>query len=177
MSSLTQELMAEVIAACTTEVVSTMLGMEAAPQPPAPEGSIPTPNDSVIALVGIAGDWSGTGTLSCSADLACKLSGGLLSTEFTAIDDEVLDAVGEIANMVIGNIKNRLEGVAGPLALSIPTVIYGRNFVTRSMSKRQSVLVPFAIDLAMLQVHLCIEPSDSRVRLARAVDRLATCRR
>ncbi len=174
---ITHRFLIDAIVASSAEVISTMLGAEPIAGAPTAEAVLGAQADSVIALVGIAGEWSGTGSLSCSANLACRLSGSLLMTEFAAIDDEVLDAIGEIANMIIGNIKNALETHAdGPLALSIPTVVYGKNFVTRSMTKRETVAVPFTIGDDTLYVQLCIEPNDSRTRLARAVDRLATSR-
>jgi chemotaxis protein CheX len=43
-------------------------------------------------------------------------------TEASSVDEDVLDAVAEITNMIIGSVKTDLEGELGPLGLSIPTV-------------------------------------------------------
>ena len=56
----------------------------------------------------------------------------LLITEYAAINEDVLDSVAEVTNMIIGNVKTALEDRLGAMGLSTPTVIYGRNFQTRS---------------------------------------------
>jgi chemotaxis protein CheX len=53
-------------------------------------------------------------------------------SEFSNVDEDVLDALGEIANMVMGGFKNLLEPYAGQLQMSIPSVIYGKNIATRT---------------------------------------------
>jgi chemotaxis protein CheX len=169
METISQELMVTSMVTATVEVFEMMLGAPATPGEPQVDAGMTGPSDSVIALAGIAGSWIGTGSISCSVPLACRLSSALLSAEFTNVDDEVLDAFGEIANMIIGNVKNHLEKVAGPLGLSIPTVVFGKNFVTRSASKRSWVTVPFDTAGERFNVHLCIEPSNSRARLAHAI--------
>ena len=68
----------------------------------------------------------------CSAETACDLSSRLLMSKFSNVDEEVLDAVGEIANMMIGGFKNLLEPYAGRLQMSIPSVIYGKNIAMRT---------------------------------------------
>ena len=99
--------------------------------------------DGVMALVGIAGDWTGTGCLLCSPKLACVLAGSLLMSEYGKVDEDVLDAMAEIANMVVGNVKSQLEDQLGPLCLSVPTVIFGKNYLTRSVMLREWLVVTF----------------------------------
>ncbi|MCC6538493.1 MAG: chemotaxis protein CheX [Bryobacterales bacterium] len=103
----------------------------------------PGPIGGVSAMVGIVGSWTGTGAVSCDEALACKLAGAMLMSQYDKVDDDVLDAMGEIANMVIGNIKTNLESDLGPLQLGVPTVTYGRDFATRSTVKTSWTLVPF----------------------------------
>ena len=45
----------------------------------------------------------------------------------------MLDAVAEVTNMIIGNVKTVLESRLGAMGLSTPTVIYGRNFQTAQL--------------------------------------------
>src|SRR4051794_20576924 len=84
--------------------------------------------DSVEAFVSISGPMVGTGTVSCDTATACRLASAMLMTEVDGVGVEVLDAMGEIANMIIGNVKSAIEDRAGQLWLSVPSVIYGRNF-------------------------------------------------
>ena len=67
--------------------------------------------------------------------------------------------MGEVCNMILGNVKTMLEEELGPMGLSIPTVIYGRNFTTRSVARSQWSVVPFVCNGERLEVHLCLAPS------------------
>jgi chemotaxis protein CheX len=123
----------------------------------------PAAIDGVVALIGLAGTQVGTGMVSCSAGWACKLSAHLLQGEQEgrrqAVDDEVLDSLAEITNMILGNVKNVLEEKLGLMGLSIPTVIFGRNFAARSIGEGQWVMVPFACGADHLEVRLRMAPA------------------
>ena len=132
--------MADMLFAATQEVFTSMLGSEVQRlSDPAPEQSASF--DGVISLIGMVGAVIGNGSLVCSAETACDLSSRLLMSKFSNVDEEVLDAVGEIANMVIGGFKNLLEAHAGPLQMSIPSVIYGKNIATRNSQADVTVAV------------------------------------
>jgi len=143
----------------TQDVFSTMLGLEIEGQEAYIDTTAPCPAAGVVSLIGLAGRWVGTGSINCSADFAREISSHLLMTEFPAVDDEVLDAVAEITNMIIGNVKTVIEEDLGPLGLSIPTVIYGRNFTTRSMGSNEWTVVPFQCGAERMEVQVCLTPA------------------
>ena len=148
----------DLVAAITTstcDVFSMMLGIDAAPGEPFVDDSAGT-ESGVLALLGLAGAWVGTGSISCSAEMACRIASQMLMAEYGAINDEVLDAVAEVANMVIGNIKTKLEETLGSMALSTPTVVYGRNFETRRVGSREWVSVPFRCEDGTVNVQICL---------------------
>ncbi len=147
------------IAAATEEVFSTMLGL-----PVSRHGAYrletghDEPFDGVIALIGLAGPCAGASQLSCSAELACKLSGALLASTYTAVNEDVLDAMGELANMIVGNVKSVLEEDLGPMGLSIPTVVYGHNYQTRSSSVKEWIATQFECGGGCLEIKFALMP-------------------
>lgn len=147
------------IQSATAEVFSTMLGMEAAPAETHLDRASPSVNDGVMAFVGVAGPWMGNGVISCSATFACQLCATFLMTEASAVNEEVLDAVGEIANMVIGNFKTAAEAVVGPLNLSVPTVIYGRNFTSKSLGNNDWIVMPFICGEERFEIRIWFAPA------------------
>ena len=154
-----QELLIRAVKQSTTEVFGTMLGIEVeAGEVSATKGS-PAPTEGVVSLIGLAGPWMGTGSLSCNPQLACKISGALMMSEYTAVDEEVLDAIAEVTNMVIGNVKTLIEEQVGAMGLSIPTVIFGRNFSTKSAGGSWTV-VPFKCLSENLMVQVCLVKSS-----------------
>jgi len=153
----------EFITAATTDVFSTMLGMEVAAQEARIDPEFPTINDGVMALVGMAGSWTGAGVICCTAAAACKLCNQFIGTSAENVDEDVLDAVGEVANMIIGNFKTSVEEHVGALGLSVPTVIYGRNFTSRSIGQNSWTVVPFRSGDEVLEIRVCLAPAREPV--------------
>jgi len=152
------------ITVATTEVFSTMLGIEITPGETQTEPRAAAPPESgVVSLIGLAGPWVGTGGIACTGALACRISAAFLTTTVEAVNDDVLDAVGEITNMIIGNVKTAIEEKVGPMGLSTPTVIFGRNFQTRSARIHEWTVVAFTCEDERLYVQLCVAPNQEPV--------------
>ena len=152
----------------TTDVLSTMLAIDAEPGEACTEILPPANTEGVVSFVGVTGaEWAGTGCLRCGSGSACQLAGRFLMTEFHHVNDEVLDAFAELTNMIIGNMKNDLELLLGPTGLSIPTVIYGKNFSTRSLRREEWIIVPFRCGDDLLEVRVCLQERQSKFSVTR----------
>jgi chemotaxis protein CheX len=81
--------------------------------------------DSWSAAVAVSGGWDATVTVELAAPVALALTTTMLGLESNdeAEDGDVADAVGELVNMVGGNIKSLMPG---PSVLSLPAVAAGR---------------------------------------------------
>lgn len=154
-----QKALVNAIHSATEEVFATMLGVPIHAGEPHTGAHDPSSFDGVIALVGLAGSWTGSGRISCGPAFACQLSSAFLMAQFEAVTEEVLDAFGELANMIIGNVKTIMETDLGPLGLSIPTVIFGRNYQARSAGVTEWTVVPFHSGEETLEVRLCLVPN------------------
>lgn len=158
--------MVEYVHSATESVFSTMLGMEITPKPEHVDQAPPMISDGVMSLVGLAGPWIGTGVITCSTEFAIQVCNHLLMAEETAVNEDVLDAMGEVTNMIIGNFKTFAENHLGPLCLSIPTVIHGRNFTSRSLGNNDWVVLPFECNGETIEIRVCLAkastPSASR---------------
>jgi chemotaxis protein CheX len=152
------ERITESVRRASHEVFSTMLGVSLEDGEAYQDESMPGPSDGVLALVGLAGEWAGSGTFGCSAAMARRISGLMLMQEYDAVNEDVLDAIGEVSNMILGNVKTALEEEAGPMGLSIPTVVYGRNFTTRSVAKTEWSVVQFRCEGEVVEVRVCLVP-------------------
>ncbi|WP_336030514.1 chemotaxis protein CheX [Geodermatophilus sp. FMUSA9-8] len=81
----------------------------------------PLPADTLSSWVGITGPWTGTVVLTTGRDTAVELTRALLREHAPEVleDEDVDDALGELANVVGGNVKAVLPG---PSALGLPEV-------------------------------------------------------
>jgi len=149
------------IRAAAEEVFATMLGADLAFLESYYNKGPSHPLDGVICLIGMAGKWTGTGTISCSAEFACHIASMMLMAEYTVVDAEVLDAVAEIANMILGNVKTELEKKLGPMGMSIPTAIFGKNFLAKSYGDDSWTVVVFECQGQKLEVKLFLKPGST----------------
>ena len=81
-------------------------------------------------------------------------------SEYDSVNEDVLDAVGELTNMIIGNFKDEAEPMLGALALNTPTVVHGRNFRARSLAGTLWTTVPFKTEFGTLEVKVCMAPAQ-----------------
>jgi chemotaxis protein CheX len=163
MQQIDRNTLTEVVRATTQEVFSTMLGVQLSCGDPFVE-TVPTkPAEGVVSLIGLAGQWAGTGCVFCSASLACRIASQMLMTEIDSVGEEVLDVIAEITNMIIGNVKTGLERDLGPMGLSIPTVVFGKNFTTKSAGDGEWTVFPFSWGEEGLEVKVCLTPNRKPV--------------
>jgi chemotaxis protein CheX len=107
------------LAQIVESVFKTMMGLEVSEcnDPWSPS------QDRLTATIHLAGDWPGVLALECGHRQACAFAARFLSMEKPKmVDDIVRDVLGELANMIGGNLKCVL---AGGLRLSMPSVVDG----------------------------------------------------
>jgi len=159
---MTREEMASAISFATSEVFTTMLDLELSSGAIEEDTAASSRASGVVALLGLAGEWVGNGRICCTPEFGCKMASQLLMQPYEAVNEDVLDAIGEVANMIIGNVKNALEERLGTLSLSTPTVIYGHNFEARSVGIRERITLAFNSGSEQLQVQISISPATSK---------------
>ena len=161
-----EELAIQTIQTGTLQVFSSMLGKELRCESPRPQGQEPGMQDCLIAQISLVGAYSITGLVDCSAEVASRIASAKLMEERTSVNAEVLDAMAEIANMIMGTVKTELDAQLGEVNLSIPTVTYGRNLSVHNNTK-QWIVVPFCFEGQPLLVKVCFEPPfESRLSMA-----------
>ena len=80
----------------------------------------PRAENALVGYVHLIGDWDGAVTFQCSALLAQQIAAIMFDVpEHAATIEQTQDALGEIVNMVGGNIKSLLPAAS---RLSLPTV-------------------------------------------------------
>jgi len=99
------------------------------------------PEFDITGIIGLSGAMPGTVLICLEEHVALKATEAMLGTLPTEINTDVIDAVGEIANMVAGNAKSQMA--AFNLYLSIPTVIVGRNQKIGFTSNIGPICIPY----------------------------------
>lgn len=138
----TEDAVRETIAQITKGVFSTMVMMDVVDEPPL-DAPVLNFHETVTSMVGLAGSHSGILAIHCPKKLALQVASNMLGMEVTEVDDDVNDAMGEIANMVGGDVKHIFSPKGADINLSIPTVIYGSDYALESISSAESLVMPF----------------------------------
>ncbi len=139
----------------TRSVFSTMLGLDLM-HLPLEVDPMEHFKDSVSAMVGLAGTYNGLISIHQPATLAIKLTETMLDMEVNEVDQDVFDALGEIANMVAGNIKQHLSRGGLDVRLSTPSVASGSDYIICA-KQANSMNLLFDLDEEWMLVSVVLE--------------------
>lgn len=106
------------------------------------------------ALVGLAGSLCGVLSIRCSDQAARVMASKMLGMPPEEVDNDSWDALGEIANMIAGNFKAKISGVGNHCMLSVPTIIVGSDYQTRSLAADNMIEVVLDFEKKPLWVTL-----------------------
>jgi chemotaxis protein CheX len=146
--------MARYIIEATKDVFSTMMVMEVEDHYPMQE-PVNEFHCSITGMVGLAGSYTGILSIHCPQPLALKITSNMLGMEVEEVGEDVNDALGEIANMLGGHVKQVLSKGGSDLNLSIPTVISGETYTISSVND-DTVIIPFQFEDEKFLVGLTI---------------------
>jgi chemotaxis protein methyltransferase CheR len=98
----------------------------------------------LTAAVHLAGEWNGAVLVECDCELACKFAGYFLGSDAPGVvDDVVRDVLGELANMIGGNMKCVLTR---GIHLSMPSVVDGSDYSMRVCGGAVRDRLPFVCE-------------------------------
>jgi len=140
----TEELLTQHLMRDVKEIFGTMVGLDDLLHLPIQVDPVSDFKDCVSALVGLAGNYSGLVSLHMPSNLAVRATSSMLGMEVTELDDDVNDAMGEIANMIAGSFKLHLSKSGLDIHLSTPSVVYGKEYVITLGSNPEQIAVRFA---------------------------------
>ena len=140
----------------TDKVFKSMFAMEVNSNGFQRRGELQAGNE-VLSIIGIRGEWKGSFMLVCDPASACKLVSTMLGTEIPELNNEVLDGIGELANIVMGNLKDALEQGSGDLAITPPTVVHGDNMIVRARAKQEWLVVPFTTYHSKFEIRMVLK--------------------
>jgi chemotaxis protein CheX len=111
-------------------VFATMMDLPVWPS----EQPCPGPAGMLTAAVYLTGEWAGAACIHVAPQQACGFAGRFLGMPTPdAVGDDVRDVMGELANMIAGNLKCTL---APGIRVSIPSVTDGTDYSLRVCGAR-----------------------------------------
>jgi chemotaxis protein CheX len=107
----------------------------------------------VSGIIGVSGKGVGSIVLSMQANVAIKAAETMRMMEgITDVTDDVMDAVGELTNMVCGSAKAKLAKFA--LSMSLPNILCGDNCRLHFPQHSHPISIPFKSDWGNLALQI-----------------------
>lgn len=113
--------------------------------------------DSISGVIGLAGTHRGVLAIHLPDKVAIGITESFLGMDVAEIDEDVEDAVGELANMLGGNVKAILSENGRDIELSLPTTIKGKQYDFQPTKEVERTIVPFSCDFGVFEVELQLE--------------------
>jgi chemotaxis protein CheX len=126
----------------TQNVFSTMLGIELSMEKPVLKTDNSTHAD-VTGVMGLLGDQKGCMCISLTRKGALYFYKQLMQDEHEEIDADVVDAIGELTNIISGQARKEFEAADINLKAAIPTVMVGKNVEIHFVTKLPILSLPF----------------------------------
>lgn len=144
---------AKKITRTTEEIFNTMIFLEISPEAPLAEGKLVIPCH-ISAMIGLTGDFTGMLSIHCPAPVGLAIAGAMLGMDLEEVDADVKDALGEIANMLAGGLKEAFAAENIALEIAIPTAISGKSYTISSPTGSNRVIIPFKVEQGQFFVEM-----------------------
>lgn len=116
-----------------------------------------TQKNSITGLIGMAGSVKGIIAIHLPNEVAFAITGSFLGMDVTEINEDVEDAIGEIANMIGGNVKAILSGNGSDIDLSLPSTISGSDYDLQTVKNAERTTVKFKSESGDFFVEMQLE--------------------
>ena len=113
--------------------------------------------DSLLGSITFTGSIEGCMAICCDLDCAKTIACNMLAMEGddSISGNEIRDAIGEIANMLLGSIKaNLIKKNVGNLDVSIPCVVSGKELTSSLGEGAVEITMPIYIDESVAELTL-----------------------
>jgi len=102
-------------------------------------------SDAVSGIIGMAGGHKGILAIHAPNQVAMEITSTFLGLEVEDVNEDVKDAIGEMANMLAGSVKSCFNGQGEEIKLSIPTAVCGADYKVECATDAEGVMVPFSM--------------------------------
>jgi len=146
-------------------VLETMAGISAQAGPVRKHTAI-TSSEAVTVMIGIKGDYTGTILFRFSERLACRIVKNLISPdhEIEELNNDAQDALGELANVIVGNATGRLDKLGIQAIMTPPIITVGRNVKFVFPEINELIVVPLATQAGEIEMNVAFAMQASETR-------------
>lgn len=124
----------------------------------------------VTAIVGLSGVGKGSVAVTFDEPIILSIVSNILDEAMTEINDLVIDAAGELTNMVTGRAVDKLAKNGFDLMLSVPTVVHGKQHRVVHHTESPVIVIPFQSSRGRFVVEFTFDERAQPIGSASGVD-------
>jgi len=141
----------------TINVLSTMGGVSPRPQKPHLKNGSYSYGE-VSGIIGLAGkEAKGSFAVTFSKSCIIKVVSNMLGEDVQDLDGDIMDAVGEITNMISRGARAELENKGYSFDMAIPSMISGKDHKIVHVTDLPIIVVPFETEHGPFAVEACLK--------------------
>jgi len=111
----------------------------------------------ISGVIGIvSASFTGSVVISFPAPTFLKVVSSMLGETYTEITQDIVDAAGEITNMIFGQAKVKLNDLGHGIQTALPSVVQGDNHSLTTKNSGPTVIVPFDGEAGPFCVAICL---------------------
>lgn len=108
--------------------------------------SSPIMAESVVIIIGIAGEFKGQVFFSMNQGTACKIASAMMfGMEVNALEEMAKSAIAELGNMIMGNVSTEFYNSGIIIDITPPTVLVGNEIAITTKGER-TICVPLELE-------------------------------
>jgi chemotaxis protein CheX len=111
----------------------------------------------VTGVIGFAGDKRGTFSLAFTRESAIFIYKSMVGEDAPSVNSDVIDAIGEITNIISGQTRVEIEKLGYKLSAALPTVIVGQNVEVNFITKVPVITLPFTFQAGSAEGKLFLD--------------------
>lgn len=111
----------------------------------------------VSGVIGLTGERNGSVSVSFAEKCILKIVSNMLGEEYSVVNDDIKDAVGELTNMISGQARKALDGIGYSFHAAIPTVVVGKNHIISHISSGPMIAIPFDTADGPFTIEVCFD--------------------
>ena len=111
----------------------------------------------VTGVIGLTGVANGIISVTFQTDCILNIVSNMFGEKMDALNAEIVDAVGELTNMISGQARKELEDMGKVFKAAIPSVITGKNHSITHCTNGPKIAIPFSVGDGKFTIEVSFE--------------------
>ncbi|MBU0991191.1 MAG: chemotaxis protein CheX [Proteobacteria bacterium] len=111
----------------------------------------------IAGIMKLGGEFNGSVAVTFTAECILGIVSNMFGEEMTEMNDEIKDAVGEMVNMMAGQVNTKMTEMQKKLKASFDTVYLGKDHPVSHIEGRPVIAMPYKSTAGRFGLEVCFE--------------------